>query len=456
MTPVTGYARFWRNAPVRQGLRLLARVALTCGLFAAVPGDGRAAEFQESVSKAENGDAGAQYEVGFAYANAVGVPQSYPQALQWYQKAAAQGNAPAQASLGFLYENGLGVKRDLAEAIKWYREAAGRGSAPVQYKLARLYETGVGGARNLAAAARWYRRAADQGFAPAQASLGALCAEGKGAPQDYAEAVKWWELAEKGGSSDGTMIRDLVVRQLPASQVAEGRRRAAAFVARAESGQLKLEDETPMAEDLPPPKIFGAGFFITDDGYLLTDARIVLGASRVLVACGKGRFTAAIIGVDRINGVALLKADGNFSALPLIESRAIKLGGTVYTAGFTEADAHAQASAQLNRGEVSGLAGPESDPREFQVKVARASGGSGGPILNDAGNVIGLLSGAKKQREESGGSVIEYALRGAYALGLVDSAPELSAKLHPSRSAALGSNEIMQATSAGVVQVLAY
>ena len=48
-------------------------------------------------------------------------------ALEWYLKAAEQGNAKAQYSLGYCYYWGKGVEEDKKEALKWYRKAADQG-----------------------------------------------------------------------------------------------------------------------------------------------------------------------------------------------------------------------------------------------------------------------------------------------------------------------------------------
>ena len=64
-----------------------------------------------SVLRNEQGDAAAQYNLGFMYSKGLGVAQDYRQAAKWFQKAAEQGFAWAQANLGVLYYNGQGVKK---------------------------------------------------------------------------------------------------------------------------------------------------------------------------------------------------------------------------------------------------------------------------------------------------------------------------------------------------------
>ncbi|MBN8281249.1 MAG: sel1 repeat family protein, partial [Gammaproteobacteria bacterium] len=71
------------------------------GLAAARRGDfAAAARIWEAL--AVNGDARAQYNLGYLHANGQGVPRDYARALQWYTRAASQGFAAAQFNLGVL------------------------------------------------------------------------------------------------------------------------------------------------------------------------------------------------------------------------------------------------------------------------------------------------------------------------------------------------------------------
>ena len=74
---------------------------------------------------AEQGDAGAQFNLGIIYDNGKGVKQDFGEAVAWYRKAAEQGHAGAQFNLGFMYDNGRGVEENHSEAVAWYRKGAG-------------------------------------------------------------------------------------------------------------------------------------------------------------------------------------------------------------------------------------------------------------------------------------------------------------------------------------------
>ena len=73
---------------------------------------------------AQQGDATAQFNLGWMYAKGEGVPQDDREAAQWFRLAADQGHATAQFNLGVMYANGQGVPQDYQEAAQWYRLAA--------------------------------------------------------------------------------------------------------------------------------------------------------------------------------------------------------------------------------------------------------------------------------------------------------------------------------------------
>ena len=213
----------------------------------------------ETRRRAEQGDADAQYNLGYRYVTGIGVPQDRAEAVRWLRLAAdqghtqaedflgrmppmgsqratdnvaetelpatlppatgqsprsgnpfrvpslrtdaEQGNADAQFNLGVMYANGEDVPRDAAEAVRWYRLAADQGHAAAQYNLGGMYALGEGVLKNDAEAIGWYRLAAEQDHATAQYNLGVHYANGKGVLKDDVEAAHWFRLAAAQGDA---------------------------------------------------------------------------------------------------------------------------------------------------------------------------------------------------------------------------------------------------------------
>ena len=94
-------------------------------LFGACTPTNEDTEDLELIRKAaDQGDASAQSNLGYMYANGQGVTQDDKEAVKWYRLAADQGNASAQFNLGVMYANGEGVPEDFSEAYVWYSLSA--------------------------------------------------------------------------------------------------------------------------------------------------------------------------------------------------------------------------------------------------------------------------------------------------------------------------------------------
>jgi TPR repeat protein len=133
------------------------------------------------------------------------VPQDKVQAARLFRQAADQGDAGAQCNLGFCFEKGEGVPQDKAKAARLYRQAAKQGDAGAQCKLGVCYYVGEGVPRDKAQAARLFRQAADQGHTRAQSSLGICYEHGNGVRYDMGEAVALYRLAIAGGYVDANL-----------------------------------------------------------------------------------------------------------------------------------------------------------------------------------------------------------------------------------------------------------
>ena len=117
------------------------------------------AAINEWTQVAEDGNARAQYNLGWMHANGRGVAQDFKEAIKWYTKSAEQGNVNAQYNLGNLYLRGQGATQNDNLAFSWFIKAAEQGDAPAQYNLGRMYLLGKGGDKNILEARFWIKQA---------------------------------------------------------------------------------------------------------------------------------------------------------------------------------------------------------------------------------------------------------------------------------------------------------
>lgn len=122
---------------------------------------------------------------------------NYKEAARQFRPLAEEGDAEAQYYLGYMYEKGQGVAKDQTVMRKWYQRAADGGNAKAQYKVAVGYAFGLAGLpRSDEDAAKWLRQSAENGYKRAQKTLGRAYAEGRyGLPRDAKQADYWTKKA---------------------------------------------------------------------------------------------------------------------------------------------------------------------------------------------------------------------------------------------------------------------
>jgi hypothetical protein len=171
---------------IPSSLHLFRQCLLLGFLLTPVLAVGQVPNFEDTLRLAEEGDAVAQYNLGWMYDHGEGVPENNTEAMKWYRLAADQGLAAAQRNIGALYENGVEVPQDYAEAVKWFRLAADQGDANAQYNLGVMYALGRGVPENYVTAYAWFNISAASGDELAISNRSA--AEARMTPAQIAEA----------------------------------------------------------------------------------------------------------------------------------------------------------------------------------------------------------------------------------------------------------------------------
>lgn len=131
----------------------------------------------------------------------------------------------------------------------------------------------------------------------------------------------------------------------------------------------------------------GSGFIISNPGYVLTNHHVVGDNREVIVIIGEEEHRASVVRSHPGRDVALLKLEKQFASRPLqINANPVNLGEEIYVVG-TPLDE--RLSFSISRGIIS--ARRTLDQRSYyQTDAAVNPGNSGGPVFNDAGNVIGI------------------------------------------------------------------
>jgi S1-C subfamily serine protease len=210
----------------------------------------------------------------------------------------------------------------------------------------------------------------------------------------------------------------------------------AKWIADDENARSKRQEEE-IADAETRAKWVGTGFFITDNGYLLTCFHVVNhSATSIQVGTKQGLFDAELVQSDPDKDVALLKVTGTFFSLPLVSSNSVNFGEAVFTIGFPDPRLQGW-QPKLTRGEISSLSGFQDDTNEYQISVPVQPGNSGGALVDEQGNVVGIvaakLKGSVAQLLATGvlPENVNYAIKSSCADSLLDSVPGGPLKLKP-------------------------
>ena len=407
---------------------------------------------------ADQDDAAAQFNLGLHYAKGQGVAKDEAEAAKWYRKAAEQNHAEAQYNLGVCYGKGQGVAADAAAAVKWYLKAAQQNIAQAQVNLGVSYANGQGVAADETEAAKWYRKAAERSDATAQYNLGLCYAKGQGVAKDEVQAYKWMLLAAGQGDEGARKLMTPLEDRMTREQIAEGQKLARNFKPR--EVPTSGGDSSAAGILQTRPEASGTGFFITEDGYLITNEHVAGNGAQVRLVTEAGLLSAKVVKVDAANDLALLKAEGKFAPLPVVSSRAVKMGGTVATVGFPNIGLQGFAP-KLAKGEIAALSGAEDDPRYFQISVPVQPGNSGGALVDERGNVVGVVAAKLSARAalSTSGALpenVNYAVKSSFLLSFLESVPEVAAKLKEPSTKDSKFEDVAKSAEKAAVLVLVY
>lgn len=151
-------------------------------------------------------------------------------------------------------------------------------------------------------------------------------------------------------------------------------------------------DEQIAPDFSAPDQSLGSGFFISSDGYVVTNAHVVATANEIIVRTSDRReFTASVVGTDAPSDIALLKIDG--ADLPKVDigsAATLKVGAWVLAIGSPFGFEHSATAGIVS---AIGRSLPSENYVPFiQTDVAINPGNSGGPLFALDGRVIGVNS----------------------------------------------------------------
>lgn len=196
-------------------------------------------------------------------------------------------------------------------------------------------------------------------------------------------------------------------------------RRKISSIERSQNALIKNLKDKPVRGPVNPGQFGGTGFALSSNGYLVTNYHVVKDADSIYVQNSAGEsYKAKQIYIDPSYDLAVLQivdtAFKDLAALPYtFKKSASNVAEGVYTVGFPKDDL------VYNEGYVSSKNGYAGDTVAYQVSIAVNPGNSGGPLLDNKGNVVGIIN--RKQTLVDG---VAFAVKSSYLLKSIEAIPQ--------------------------------
>lgn len=151
-----------------------------------------------------------------------------------------------------------------------------------------------------------------------------------------------------------------------------------------------------------PANYEGSAFALNNNGYIVTSYHTIKDADSILIenANTKRTLTTVVyqnpkldIAVLHVNEILVAK---DWQVPFCISDRTLDIGEKIYTLGYPRKDI------VYGEGSISSLSGFNNDSKMYQVSIPVNPGNSGGPVLDEQGNLIGIVRGKNKQAEATG------------------------------------------------------
>jgi hypothetical protein len=174
------------------------------------------------------------------------------------------------------------------------------------------------------------------------------------------------------------------------------------------------------------PDSSGTGFWVNREGHILTNHHVVDGCTVLSVKTLSGRQKVKVLTQDKENDLAVV-GPAKLASPPLAfsENQRLRIGQSIIIVGYPLQGLLAS-SMSLTTGTISAVAGIQDDTRMVQITAPVQPGNSGGPLLDQSGNVIGIVNSKLNSLKAASvlGDVtqnINFAVKGSVARIFLDS-----------------------------------
>tara|TARA_R110000851_G_scaffold330832_1_gene504165 strand:- start:1063 stop:3144 length:2082 start_codon:yes stop_codon:yes gene_type:complete len=377
------------------------------------------------------GYSSAQNDLGFMLDNGLGTKENKVLAYKWFLKAAEQDQINAITTLASYYLDGEVVDQSYVKAFEFYNKAANLSFENLEnksilknqqsraiYGLGLMHEKGQGTKFDYKKAKSFYLKADEYGHEIARLRYDALEGDGAiaeylaamyyvgsnidiGIPIDLSEAAFWFKISEyKGVISIGKKFEE-VLDKISARDLRKANNR---FEIWKKNSGFEYDKET--LKEVTPYSLnhTGTAFYINENT-LLTNKHVVHQDNE---KCDKITGFSPYDGkyetyehydtsyLPKSGDIEILKSKKATTSYIKISNEELEIGEDVFLIGFPQGDKISKYP-KISKGMVNSEIGVYNDTDQFILDAISYPGSSGSPVLNNKGNLIGILWGGDSQ-----------------------------------------------------------
>ena len=172
-------------------------------------------------------------------------------------------------------------------------------------------------------------------------------------------------------------------------RIAEEKKRKEEEKKIAEKPKEKKKLKSSPDDDKIVPAGSGSGFFVLKDGTVITNYHVIEGCELNKISYKGSQSEAKVLSIDKVNDIAILKTNINPENVFTVSNEDVSLLEDVVVAGYPLGK-QISSAIKTHKGVVTALAGAGDNYSYFQTDAAINQGNSGGPIINQKGNVVGI------------------------------------------------------------------
>ncbi len=248
----------------------------------------------------------------------------------------------------------------------------------------------------------------------------------------------WPTIAIAASVSLISIVATYLYTEKKESQYVEIKRELEKKIVQSEQKVLKQTDASKKKPVPSPGNYAGSGFLVSSRGYAATSYHVVKDADSIWFENERfGTLKASIVYNDAANDISILKIDSlTVPSLPyIIAKEPASIAEGVYTLGYPRDEV------VFGEGSISAMTGYRENVNAYQISVPVNPGNSGGPLVNNKGNVVGMISGSQTQVTGTA-----FAIKSAVILSVIETPAidSLQGQIPLSKNSLLGNKNRVQ------------